>query len=96
MVSLTRSLDSSLALFFIAIIIIMSDTLLKNLDANLSSGDFQKVPLNSELFNQLVQPHCFRRCATTDVDVVLMNEMECMYKCAITYKQAFSHLQSLE
>lgn len=44
----------------------------------------------------MVVPACFNQCARTDVDIVFMNEMECAYKCMITYKQAFSIVKELD
>jgi hypothetical protein len=54
--------------------------------AGSSSADFKKIATNDDLFNRMVMPACFNQCARTDVDIVFMNEMECAYKCAITYK----------
>ena len=44
----------------------------------------------------MVVPACFNQCARTDVDIVFMNEMECAYKCMITYKQAFAIVKELD
>ena len=52
--------------------------------------------LNRDLFNRMVVPSCFKQCAKTDVDIVFLNEMECTYKCIITYKQAFSMIKDLD
>lgn len=57
--------------------------------ASSTSTDLTKVPLNNDLYNRMVVPACFKQCARTDVDIVFMNEMECTYKCIITYKQSF-------
>lgn len=61
-----------------------------------SSNEFKSIGNNTDLFNRLVVPACFRQCAKTDVDIVFLNEMECTYKCVITYKQAYSTLQNLD
>ena len=61
-----------------------------------SEKDLNKVRLNQDLFNKMVIPSCFQQCAKTDVDIVFLNEMECTYKCIITYKQAFSLVRDLE
>ena len=58
--------------------------------------EYQSISLNKDLFNRMVVPACFNQCAKTDVDIVFLNEMECTYKCMITYKQAFSVLKDLE
>ena len=55
--------------------------------------DFKNIQLNKDLFNRMVIPACYNKCANTDVDIVFMNEMECTYKCIITYKQAFTILK---
>ena len=52
--------------------------------------------LNADLFNRMAVGACFKQCAKTDIDIVSMNEMECTYKCMITYKQALPLLQQLE
>ena len=57
---------------------------------------FNGVKLNQSLFDKMVEPVCFEKCAQTDVDIVFINEMECTYKCMILYKQAFNHLKNLE
>ena len=54
-----------------------------------SSKEFRDIPLNQDLFNRMVIPSCFNQCAKTDIDIVFLNEVECTYKCIITYKQAF-------
>ena len=61
-----------------------------------SSNELRDVPLNQDLFNRMVVPACFKQCSKTDVDIVFLNEMECAYKCVITYKQAFTIVQDLE
>jgi hypothetical protein len=65
------------------------ETQLKKLSAQFGSGEFAKVGLNQDLFNKLVQPACFNQCSRKDIDIVFLNEVECMYKCMITYKQTF-------
>ena len=61
-----------------------------------SSTEFKNIQANSDLFNRLVVPACFRQCAKTDIDIVFLNEMECSYKCMITYKQAYQVLNDLD
>ena len=60
------------------------------------STEYKNIKHNNDLFNRLVVPACFKQCAKTDVDIVFLNEMECSYKCMITYKQAYQVLQDLE
>ncbi len=61
-----------------------------------SSPEFKDIKANNDLFNRLVVPACFRQCAKTDIDIVFLNEMECAYKCVITYKQAYQVLNDLD
>lgn len=61
-----------------------------------SSQEFKHIGNNKDLFNRLVLPACFRQCAKTDVDIVFLNEMECTYKCVITYKQAYQVFSDLD
>lgn len=61
-----------------------------------SSSEFSKIHSNKDLFNRMVVPACFKQCAKTDVDIVFLNEMECAYKCIITYKQAYQVLSDLD
>jgi hypothetical protein len=61
-----------------------------------ASSEFKNINSNNDLFSRMVVPACFRQCAKTDVDIVFLNEMECAYKCVITYKQAYQVLQDLE
>jgi len=58
--------------------------------------DLKTIPLNKELFGMMAYPACFKQCARTDVDILFKGEMECTYKCVITYKQAFSLIKDLE
>ena len=60
--------------------------------AESSSTDYKEVRLNADLFNRMAVSACFKQCAKTDIDIVSMNEMECTYKCMITYKQALPML----
>ena len=60
------------------------------------SNEFSKISHNNDLFNKLVIPACFQQCAKTDVDIVFLNEMECSYKCMITYKQAYRMIQDMD
>ncbi len=61
-----------------------------------SQNEFKNINHNNDLFNRLVVPACFRQCAKSDVDIVFLNEMECAYKCVITYKQAYGMMQDLD
>ena len=61
-----------------------------------AQSEFKSVGSNPDLFSRLVVPACFRQCAKTDVDIVFLNEMECAYKCVITYKQAYQVLSDLD
>ncbi|CAI2385231.1 unnamed protein product [Moneuplotes crassus] len=58
--------------------------------------EFNGVKLNQSLFDKMVEPVCFDQCAKTDVDILFLNEMECTYKCMITYKQAFNLIKNLD
>ena len=57
-----------------------------NTISSASQKEFKDIPLNEDLFKRLTLPACFKQCSRTDVDLVTMNEMECTYKCMITYK----------
>ena len=61
-----------------------------------ASNNFKDIALNKDLFNRMVVPACFNQCAKTDVDIVFMNEMECAYKCMITYKQSVGLLSDID
>ena len=61
-----------------------------------SANEFKNIAPNNDLFNRMVVPACFRQCAKTDVDIVFLNEMECAYKCVITYKQAYKLINDLD
>lgn len=61
-----------------------------------ASSEYKNIANNKDLFNRLVIPACFRQCAKTDIDIVFLNEMECSYKCVITYKQAYQVLSDLD
>lgn len=61
-----------------------------------SQNEYKSINLNQDLFNRMVVPACFKQCSRTDVDIVFLNEMECSYKCMITYKQAFTLMKDLE
>jgi hypothetical protein len=52
--------------------------------------------LNADLFNRMALGACYKQCAKTDIDIVSMNEMECTYKCMITYKQSLPLLQQID
>ena len=61
-----------------------------------SEKEFRDIPTNWDLFNKMALPACFKQCARTDIDIVYMNEMECTYKCMITYKQSLKFLQEID
>jgi hypothetical protein len=63
-------------------------TLWSRFVADSSNKEFSETRLNADLFNRMAVSACFKQCAKTDIDIVSMNEMECTYKCMITYKQA--------
>ncbi len=67
-----------------------------NFVSSVSANEFKNIAPNNDLFNRLVVPACFRQCAKTDVDIVFLNEMECAYKCVITYKQAYQMINDLD
>ncbi len=69
-----------------------TESQIKSLSAAFGSGEFGKVEMNKELFEKMVQPACFNQCSKKDIDIVFLNEVECMYKCMITYKQTFKYL----
>ena len=41
-----------------------------------SENNFGKIPLNTDLFNKMSMPECFRQCARTDIDTVTTFELE--------------------
>ena len=53
-----------------------------------SQKDFKDIPINVDLAKKMILPACFKQCSRTDVDIVFDNEMNCMYKCMITYKDS--------
>eukprot|EP00347_Sterkiella_histriomuscorum_P000951 403373903 len=59
-------------------------------------NEYKNIQLNQDLFNRMVVPSCFKQCSRTDIDIVFLNEMECAYKCMITYKQALQHVRDLD
>ena len=61
-----------------------------------SSQDFKSIKLNEDLFNRMATSACFNQCARTDVDIVFLNELECVYKCMITYKQSLTLLKEID
>ena len=61
-----------------------------------SQKEFKDIALNEDLFNRMALPSCFKQCSRTDIDIVFMNEMECTYKCMITYKQSLNHLKEMD
>ena len=64
--------------------------------AQATQKDFKDIPLNEDLFNKLTLPACFKQCSRTDIDVVFKNEMECTYKCMITYKDTLRKFQQID
>lgn len=69
---------------------------LSSLLSSSSTYNYRSIEMNKDLFNRMALPACFQQCSRTDIDIVFMNEMECTYKCVITYKQAFQMLKDLE
>ena len=61
-----------------------------------STKEYKDIKVNNDLFDRLTLPACFKQCSRTDIDLVFMNELECTYKCMITYKHALRHLQNEE
>ncbi len=61
-----------------------------------SENNFGEIPLNSDLFNKMALPQCFRQCAATDIDTVTTAELEQTYKCIITYKQTLGLFRELQ
>ena len=54
--------------------------------------DLNSIRLNENLFKKLALPACFKQCARTDIDIAFLNEVECTYKCMITYKDTLRML----
>ena len=61
-----------------------------------SQKEFKNIPINDDLFNRMALPACFKQCSRTDIDIVFMNEIECTYKCMITYKDTLRLLHELD
>ena len=61
-----------------------------------STKEFKDISLNEDLFNKMVLPACFKQCSRTDIDIVFMNEMECTYKCMITYKDSLKLIKQVD
>ena len=61
-----------------------------------SQKEFKDIPVNQQLFNRMVQPACYQQCSRTDIDIVFANEVECMYKCMITYKDSLRIIKDLD
>ena len=57
-----------------------------------ASQEYKQIRTNNDLFDRMTLPACFKQCSRQDIDIVFMNEMECTYKCMITYKQALRKL----
>ena len=58
----------------------------------IGSGEFKRVANNKEMFDILVQPACYNQCVKSQINQLLLSEMECTYKCMITYKQMFTEI----
>ena len=41
-----------------------------------AENNFGDIPVNTDLFNKLTLPHCFKQCARTDIDTITTFEME--------------------
>ena len=61
-----------------------------------SENNFRDIALNTDLFNKMAFPACFKQCAKTDIDIVTTFELEQTYKCIITYKQSLQLLRELD
>ena len=66
----------------------MTDANASMMSANLAANNkkLEDIRLNENLFKRLTLPACFKQCARTDIDIAFLNEVECTYKCMITYK----------
>jgi hypothetical protein len=64
--------------------------------ASASKKDFRDIKTNDDLFQRMALPACFKQCSRTDIDIVFMDEMECTYKCMITYKDTLRHFRRLD
>ena len=53
-----------------------------------SQKDFKDITTNTDLAKKMIMPACFKQCSRTDIDIVFNNEMTCMYKCMLTYKDS--------
>ena len=73
----------------------MTDANASMLTASLASKtqDLSSIRTNDKLFNRMVLPACFKQCSRTDIDIAFLNEVECTYKCMITYKDTLRMLQ---
>ena len=61
--------------------------------AGASAKEFKDIRNNEELFKRMTLPACFKQCSRTDIDIAFLNEVECTYKCMITYKDTLRMLQ---
>ena len=64
--------------------------------ASASAKEFKDIAINEDLFAKMTMPACFSQCSRTDIDIVFKEELECMYKCQITYKQSLKMLQETD
>ena len=64
--------------------------------ASASKKDFRDIRTNDDLMLRMTLPACFKQCSRTDIDLVLMDEMECTYKCMITYKDTMKLFRKLD
>lgn len=73
----------------------MTDANASMLTASLAAKTQQlsSIRTNDKLFNRMVLPACFKQCSRTDIDIAFLNEVECTYKCMITYKDTLRMLQ---
>ena len=60
-----------------------------------SENNFADIPLNTDLFNKMALPECYRQCARMGIDTVSTFELEQTYKCIITYKQSLQLIREL-
>ena len=73
----------------------MTDANASMMTATMAAGtqDLNSIRINESLFKRMALPACFKQCSRTDIDIAFLNEVECTYKCMITYKDTLSMLQ---
>ena len=74
----------------------MNAGLFAGLVADTGFTNFKDIPLNRDLFNKMAYGACFNQCSQTDIDLVFKEEMECTYKCVITYRQAYGIIKDVD